>query len=176
VTITVASRSPTVLPDTAPGVCGRRTRPRVVDVRASMGAMADQEDVRRIAMALPEVVEAEDRFAFSVRTTVAKGKHAGTVKDKGFAWVWLERIHPKKARVPQPKVLAVSVADLGEKEVLLASDTDVFFTEAHYHGYPAVMVRLEAVALDELEELIIDAWRCQAPAGLVEQYDRDHPV
>ena len=127
--------------------------------------MATWDDVRRLALALPETSEG-----------TSHGNAAWKVKDKGFVWVWLERIHPKKGRVPQPKVIAISVADLAEKEAMLASDSEVFFTEPHYNGYPAVMVRLEAVALDELEELIIDAWRCQAPAALVARYDLDHPL
>jgi hypothetical protein len=120
--------------------------------------MATQDDVRRLAMALPETVEAEDRFAFSVRN---KGK------EKGIAWVWLERPEPKKARVPQPNVLAVRVSGEGEKQELIASDPDKFFTEPHYNGYPAILVRLAAIDLDELEELIKDAWRIQAPKALV---------
>ena len=126
--------------------------------------MADQDDVRRIALSLPGTVEDDDRFAFSVLGT-------GKAKPKGFAWVWLERIHPKKARVPQPEVLAVRVAGLAEKEELLASGADKFFTEAHYNGYPAVMVRLAAVDVDELEELLTDAWRCQAPPKVVQAFD-----
>jgi hypothetical protein len=124
--------------------------------------MADQDDVRRIALALPETTEAPDHFAFSVRN--------GT-KEKGFAWVWMERVHPKKARVPQPEVLAVRVAGAGDKEELLAADPDKFFTEPHYNGFPAVLVRLAAIQPDELRELLTDAWRCQAPRALVKQYD-----
>ena len=119
--------------------------------------MATQADVRRIALSLPETEEAPDRFAFSVRN---KGKL------KGFVWVWLERIAPKKARVPQPKVIAVRVASLDDKEFLLASDPDKFFTEPHYNGYPAVLVRLPAVTARELKSIITEAWRCQAPKGL----------
>jgi hypothetical protein len=119
--------------------------------------MATQDDVRRIALALPETVESEERFAFSVPN---KGKL------KGFAWVWLERIAPKKARVPQPAVLAVRVANLDEKDALLAVDSAKFFTEPHYNGFPAVLVRLAAVEVDELEELITDAWLGQAPKAL----------
>lgn len=122
--------------------------------------MADQADVRRIALGLPEVVESDDRFAFSV---LNKGK------EKGFAWVWLERAEPKKARVPRPDVLAVRVAGQGAKEELLAADGEKFFTEPHYNGYPAVLVRLAAVEEDELRELITDAWRCQAPKALVRE-------
>ncbi|MET9022380.1 MmcQ/YjbR family DNA-binding protein [Actinopolymorpha sp. NPDC004070] len=124
--------------------------------------MADQDDVRRIALALPDTSEGEDRFGFSVRN---KGK------DRGFAWVWMERVHPKKARVPQPEVLAVRVANDGEKQALLASDSEKFFTEPHYNGYPAVLVRLANVPVDELEELLTDAWRCQAPRQLVKEFD-----
>jgi hypothetical protein len=124
--------------------------------------VADQSDVRRIALALPETVEGDDRFAFSVMN---KGKA------KGFAWVWQERIHPKKARVPNPDVLAVRVSDEAEKEELIASDPDAFFTEPHYNGFPAVLVRLAAVDIEELRELLTDAWRCQAPKALIQAFD-----
>ena len=127
--------------------------------------MADQEDVRRIAQSLPEVTEGEDRFAFSVPN---RGKA------KGIAWVWQERIHPKKARVPQPAVLAVRVSGESEKQMLLASDPEKFFTEPHYNGYPAVLIRLAAIEPDELEELITDALRCMAPRALVAEFDEQH--
>lgn len=122
--------------------------------------MATQADVRRIALALPETVESPDRFAFSVRN---KGKL------KGFVWVWLERIAPKKARVPQPKVIAVRVASLVDKDIMLEMDSEKFFTEPHYNGYPAVLVRLPAVTTRELKPIIHEAWRCQAPKDLVEK-------
>jgi hypothetical protein len=120
--------------------------------------VATQDDVRRIAVSLPETEEGDDRFAFFVR---AKGK------PKGFVWVWLERLQPKKARVPNPQVIAVRVADLDEKDILLSLDPAKFFTEPHYNGYPAVLVRLAAIDADELEPLIVHAWRCQAPKALV---------
>ena len=116
--------------------------------------MATQADVRRIALALPGTREATDRFAFSVR-------HRD--KDRGYAWVWLERVHPRKARVPQPKVLAIRVASLDDKEFLLGLDAEKFFTEPHYTGYPAVLVRLARVTVKELRALLTEAWRCQAP-------------
>jgi hypothetical protein len=125
--------------------------------------VVDQQDVRRIALALPDTSEAEDRFAFSVRN---KGKL------KGFVWAWNERIEPKKPRVPRADVVAVRVVDQLDKEALLASDEVKFFTEPHYNGFPAVLVRLPMIEIDELEELIVDAWRCQAPRGLVDDFDR----
>ena len=119
--------------------------------------MATQAHVRRIALSLPEVVEAGDRFAFSV---------PGKGKLKGFVWVWMERVVPKKPRVPNPGVIAVRVANLGQKDALLSADPAKFFTEPHYNGFPAVLVRLSAVSVADLKVLIAEAWRCQAPAEL----------
>src|SRR5947208_15924456 len=125
--------------------------------------MADQADVRRLALALPDTSEAEDRFAFSV---LNKGKQ------KGFVWAWNERVQPKKPRVPRADVVAVRVANEFEKQALLAADKEKFFTEPHYNGFPAILARLPLIDLDELEELITDAWRCQAPKALVAALDR----
>ena len=116
--------------------------------------MADQDDVRRIARSLPEVTEESGRVAFRVG-------------GKGFAWVWLERSAPKARRLPNPAVIAVRVANTGDKDALLALDEDVFFTEHHYDGFPAVLVRLAAVDPDLLRAVITEAWRCQAPKALV---------
>ncbi|HEU4728348.1 MAG TPA: hypothetical protein VFT22_10675, partial [Kofleriaceae bacterium] len=124
--------------------------------------MASQGDVRRIAMTLPGVVASSERFAFSV-------EHKG--KLKGFAWVWVERIHPKKPRVPRPDVLAVRVADEGDKAALLAADPATFFTEPHYNGFPAVLVRLPDISLPQLRQLLTEGWRCMAPNHLVAAYD-----
>ena len=119
--------------------------------------MATQADVRRIAMALPSVEQEGDRFAFAV-------PHKG--KLKGFAWVWQERVEPKKPRIPNLGVIAVRVANLAQKDLILASDSKKFFTEPHYNGFPAVLVRLDAVSVSDLELLIAEAWRCQAPREL----------
>lgn len=93
-------------------------------------------------------------------------------KRKGIAWLWLERIHPKKARVPNPEVVAVRVQDLEEKEMLLDAHPTIMFTEPHYADYPAVLIRLAEIELDELRELIVNAWRCQAPPTLVKTFDQ----
>jgi hypothetical protein len=120
--------------------------------------MATQADVRRIALSLPGAEEEPGRFAFGVRNND---------KLKGFVWVWLERVHPKRARVPNPQVIAVRVASLDDKEFLLSVDQEKFFTEPHYNGYPAVLMRLSAVTVRELRPIITEAWRCQAPRELV---------
>jgi hypothetical protein len=117
--------------------------------------MATHADVRRIALSLPGTEESTTDFAFSV---LNKGKV------KGLAWVWKERVNPKKPRVPNPDVLAVRVANLGQRDALLAADSKKFFTEPHYAGFPAVLVRLAAVTAADLKILLAEAWRCQAPA------------
>lgn len=113
--------------------------------------MATQSDVRRVAMALPGTEASKTDFAFSV---TVKGK------SKGYAWVWKERVDPKKPRVPNPAVLAVRVANLGQKDALLAADSRAFFTEPHYNGFPAVLVRLKAMRVAGLRVLLRDAWEC----------------
>ncbi len=119
--------------------------------------MATRSDVRRIALSLPETHEGEGHFAFGVRNGA---------KDKGFAWVWMQRIHPRKPRVPNPEVLAVRVANLDAKEILLMADPHKFFNEPHYEGFPAVLVRLKKIGRAELRALLTQAWATQAPKAL----------
>ena len=126
--------------------------------------MATQQDVRQIALSLPKTSESPDRFAFSVHN---KGK------EKGFVWVWQERILPKKARIPNPEVIEVGVSNLDEKEFLLAAEPSKFFTEPHYNGYPAILVRLAEVGYSELQALITNAWSCQAPPALLKQFKQN---
>jgi hypothetical protein len=116
--------------------------------------MATQSDVSRIARSLEGAVARQGDFGYGVR-----------VKDKQklFVWVWQERVDPKKRRVPNAKVLAVRVANLDERDALLTMDGEKFFTEPHYAGYPAVLVRLEKVRAAELRQLITEAWRCVSP-------------
>ncbi len=120
--------------------------------------MATPADVRRIALELPEAQE-EPGFSF-------------TVGGKGFAWPWMERVHPKKARVPNPDVIGVRVANELEKQALLSLDASVFFTEPHYNGYPAVLVRIPAIDVDMLEKVLTDAWLTRAPRKLAVTLDR----
>ena len=124
--------------------------------------MATQGDVRRIAMALPGAEEESGRFAFGVRVKE---------KLKGFAWVWLERIDPKKARVPNPKFLGVRTSSVAERDLMISLDPEKFFTEPHYNGYPAVLVRLEKIRVAELRPLLESGWRCVAPKGAVKAFD-----
>lgn len=52
------------------------------------------------------------------------------------------------------------------KDMLIEAEPLKFFTEPHYNGFPAVLVRLEAVTVADLRVLIEEAWRCQAPKEL----------
>lgn len=126
--------------------------------------MAELNDLRRIALSFPETTQEEGRIAFAV---LNKGK------PKGFAWVWLERVDPKKARVPNPDVIAIRVSNNLEKEMLIAAEPTKFFTEPHYNGFPAILVRLGAVDIVELETLLLNAWRCQAPPALVKRVEME---
>jgi hypothetical protein len=128
--------------------------------------MADQRDVRAIASALPGAVEGDDHLGFSVMV-----KH----KPKGFAWAWRERVDPRKPRVANLGVLAVRVANELEKAALLDVDPAKFFTEPHYNGYPAVLVRLAAVSVAELREVLTQAWRCTASPAEVAAFDGAPP-
>jgi hypothetical protein len=124
--------------------------------------MASWEDVRRIALALPESSEASSRGLASWR-----------VRDKGFVWERPLRGADVRAlgdEAPDGPILGVRVEHLGAKEALLADASDVFFTTPHFDGYPAVLVRLDRIAVDELDELIVEAWLCRAPKRLARQY------
>ena len=74
-------------------------------------------------------------------------------------------------RVANPNVLAIRVAGEKEKQFLISAVPDVFFTEPHYNGFPAVLVRLEAIGPEELRELLLEAWRIQAPKALTAEFD-----
>lgn len=115
--------------------------------------MATQADARRIALSFPNTEANDSHFAVSVR-------HGD--KLKGFVWVWMERTVPKKPRVANPGVVAVRVATLADKDMMIASEPTKYFTEPHYNGFPAVLVRLAEVNVKELRQVIEEGWRCQS--------------
>jgi hypothetical protein len=116
--------------------------------------VATQADVRRIALSLPETTEKPWH-----------GTPGFRVKDKSFL----------RIRSEAEGALVVFVADLGEKEALLASDPKKFFTTPHYDGYPTVLVNLKAVGVRELRELIVESWRCKAPKRVLQTYGDELP-
>ena len=128
--------------------------------------MAGWADVRRIALSLPEASERASRDLASWR-----------VRDKGF--VWERPLRPADVRAlgddaPSGPVLGARVEHLVAKEALLADDPDVFFTTPHFDGYPAVLVRLDRIAVEDLEEVIVEAWLARAPRRLAQEYVDAH--
>ncbi|MDX6367770.1 MAG: hypothetical protein QOK30_2846 [Nocardioidaceae bacterium] len=116
--------------------------------------MADADDVRRLALALPHVEEVDsDGFDFRVA-------------DKGFVWSYPER-RPGRPRVIRTDVAVLFVGDEAEKQALLLGEPELFFSTPGYDGWPLVMLRLEEVGVDRLRELVTDAWHMRAPAALV---------
>lgn len=129
--------------------------------------MADWSDVRRSAMALPEVSEG-----------TSYGNTAWKVRDKGFVWerpLGRKDVEDLGAAAPDGPVLGVRVADVGVKEALIADDPDVFFTTPHFDGYPAVLVRLDRIGVPELGELVTEAWLLRAPKRAVKEYLAANP-
>jgi hypothetical protein len=55
------------------------------------------------------------------------------------------------------------------KETMIEADPDKFFNDARYNGYPAILLRLEAVNAAELRVTLISAWRFTAPPKLLAQ-------
>src|SRR5271167_2214337 len=76
---------------------------------------------------------------------------------------------------PEGDILGARVADEGVKFALIADEPDVYFTTSHFDGYPAVLVQLAEIAVDDLEELITEAWLTRAPNKLVEEFLADSP-
>lgn len=111
--------------------------------------MATEEDVRRIALSLPETTEKPWHNTPGFR-----------VKDKSFL----------RIRAEAEGGLVVFVSDLGEKEALLTAEPDKFFTTPHYDGYPTVLVDLAAVDVDELRELITESWLQKAPKRVLKEH------
>jgi hypothetical protein len=115
--------------------------------------VADADDVRRLALSLPDVVEIDsDGFDFRVA-------------NKGFVWSYPER-RPGKPRVIRTDIAVLYVGDEAEKQALLLGEPGLFFTTPGYDGLPLVMLRLPEVTVDRLSELVTDAWRMRAPDEL----------
>ena len=121
--------------------------------------MADEDDVRRLALALPQVEEIDsDGFDFRVG-------------GKGFVWSYPERV-PGRPRVVRTDIAVLYVGDEAEKQALLLGEPDIFFTTPGYDGWPLVMLRLEQVDAARLAELVTDAWQMRAPADLAASLTR----
>jgi hypothetical protein len=125
--------------------------------------MATIDDVARIASELPEVTEGE-RY----------GNLTWFVNGKAFAW---DRPFSKAdikrfgaTTPPAGPIVAVRVADLAEKEAVLATSSEAFFTIPHFDGYSAVLIQLKTVSKKALREAVIDAWLACAPPHLADEF------
>ena len=123
------------------------------------------DDAARLALELPEATEGERH-----------GHRSWSVNRKVFAW---ERPFSKAdlkrfgdQTPPSGPIVAISVADLAEKEAVLAANADAFFTISHFNGYSAILVRLDRVTETALHDALVDGWLVCAPAALAAQYLR----
>ena len=116
--------------------------------------MITDDDVRRIALALPGAYEQESY----------DGCPSWRTKPRMFTWIR-----------QSPEALVVWVESLEMKEAFLGSEPEKFFTTAHYDGHSSVLVRLEAVDVEEATELVTESWRIRAPKSLVRKWDATHP-
>ena len=131
-----------------------------------MVSVADWDDVRRLALALPETDEHESR-----------GLAQWRVRKKGFVWERPLRQADLRAlgdSAPTGDILGAWVEHLVAKEALLADDPAVFFTTPHFDGYPAVLIRLEEITVEDLEEVVVEAWLARAPKRLAREYVEEH--
>ena len=125
--------------------------------------MVSVDEAARMALDLPDVTEGERH-----------GHRTWSVAGKVFAW---ERPFSKAdirrfgdASPPDGPILAVRVADLGEKEAVLAAQPKAFFTIPHFDGYSAVLIQLNVVNGRALREALVDGWLACAPARLANEY------
>jgi hypothetical protein len=124
--------------------------------------MATWDDVRAIALSLPEADEGS-----------SYGAAAWRVRGALFAWERPLRASDRAALgdgAPSGPILGVRVADLGAKEALLSADGGYCFTTPHFDGYPSVLVRLDAVPDEALRELIVESWLARAPKRIAQAY------
>ena len=129
--------------------------------RARVKLVATWDDVRRIALALPESAEA-----------VSRGGTSWKVRDKAFVWERPLRRADLEALgddAPTGPILGARVEHLVAKEALLADDPAIFFTTPHFDGYPAILVRLDRITVEDLKEVIVEAWLSRAPKRLAKQ-------
>jgi hypothetical protein len=112
--------------------------------------MVTLSEYQEIAAKIPGAIPSPTGPEYSV---LVKGK------PKGFAWFWRERVHPKKPKQTNLDVLVVRVRGLAAKDLIIASNPTIYFTEPHYNGYAAILVRLSEINAEELEEILAESAR-----------------
>ncbi len=123
--------------------------------------MAGWDDVRRIALELPDTVEEDNGRTRSWR-----------VGARAFAWERVLRRAERELlgdRAPAGPALGLRTADAGVVDALVAARPAVFLTVAGYGVHPMVLAHVERASVEDLEEAIGDAWWCRAPRRLREE-------
>ena len=119
------------------------------------GAVTTHDDVRSLALEMPE----------SFEQASYGGRPSWRTKQKMFAWIRED-----------PEALVVWVGSIEDKEAMIASEPEKFFTIDHYEGHPIVLVRLEGIDVDEVREMIVESWRLRSGKTLVKKWDAAHPA
>lgn len=128
--------------------------------------MADWDDVRRLALAMPEA-----------REEPLHGLTSWRVRGKLFVWERPLRRPDLEAlgdTAPEGPILGARVESPVAKQALLADPSGVYFTIPHFDGYNAVLVRLPDIGEDDLEELVAAAWLVQAPKRVARAWWESH--
>ena len=130
-------------------------------------AVATWDDVRRIALSLPETSE-----------SVSRGRSAWQVRDKMFVWerpLRASDLNALGSSAPEGPILGARVEHELAKRLLIEEDPDVYFTIPHFNGYAAILIRLERIGLPGLEEAVTEAWLVRAPKRLAAAWEAAHP-
>lgn len=109
--------------------------------------MSDAEDVRRIALALPDTTE---KIAWSMPTFRVAGKMFATL--------------------PEDETSIAVRCPKEERDELVLAEPDKFWIAEHEAGFAWVRVRLKALDEDELGDILADSWRQAAPTRLLDAY------
>jgi hypothetical protein len=124
--------------------------------------VATFDDVAKLALALPETDE-----------RLSREHRQWRVKDKLFVWERPLRKSDLAAlgdAAPGGAILGARVEHEGAKQALVQDPSGIYFTTPHFDGYPAILVQLDEIGLEELEEVVVEAWLCRAPPRLAETY------
>jgi len=129
--------------------------------------MPTLDDVRTIALGFPETFEKADGARGGRSWRTAGGLF---VWERGPSKSDLAKLAELGRSWPDGPVIGVRTEGIEGKDALLGSFPDVFFTIPHFDGYPAVLVRLDAIDLEQLREVVTDAWLVKAPKRLAKDW------
>ena len=133
--------------------------------------MATWQDVDYVALSLPQV-----------EIDKTPGSRGWSVAGKNLAW---ERPLRKKEIATELEagrepylgdIVAVHLPEIAAKHAYLQNVPTKFFEIPHFSGYPAVLCRLSELSIDDLQELLFEAYLCKAPKKLVKELLESRPT